>query len=79
MPNWDEELPGCFGGLFFSKNLQEEDRAFNWLIDLRKRAVGWKEVRAQLEAFLESHHVESTHIRQQIERAQVMLKPWLDD
>lgn len=77
---WDKQVPGCFAGnLIFTSHPAEEERAFAWLIDLRKRKIGWKAARAQLGAFLNSQRAEAGHIQRELDRAEALLKPWLLD
>ena len=73
----DRELRECFGEeLIFAS---DEDRAFDWLISLRRRRIGWKQARAQIVEYLRSHHATKIHIRKQVDRARPMLTKWLHD
>ncbi|HTY49868.1 MAG TPA: hypothetical protein VMB48_09275 [Steroidobacteraceae bacterium] len=78
---WDRDVPGCFGAvdLIFCAHPVDEERAFEWLADLRRRKVSWKAARAQLQEFLGSRTRSAAHIRRQLSRARTMLKPWLRD
>lgn len=78
---WDKQVPGCFGSndLIFAGHPLDENRAFEWLVDLRKRGIGWKAARAQLVAFLKSERAGPDHIRQQLASTGKHLKPWLLD
>jgi len=78
---WDKQTPGCFGkaNLIFAGHPMDEDRAFEWMIDLRKRNIGMKEVSVQVEAYLKSEGASPDHIKQQIKDVQEHMKPWLLD
>jgi hypothetical protein len=78
--SFDRELHGVFSpSLGFGANPQDHDRAFEWLVSLRKRAIGWKEARAQIIEFLETQTNLSDHIERQVSKAELMLRPWLLD
>lgn len=78
---YDPKLPGCFGerDLLFANHPLDEQRAFDWLNELRKQQTGWTEVRRQIQEFLTERGAGKDHIRKQIERASKLLKPWLFD
>lgn len=59
----------------FCKKLK--GRAFAWLIKLRNKEAVWAEVRQQIEEFLRERQATEDHIRQQVERAQILFGPWL--
>ena len=64
---FDNALPRCFGetDLIFAGHPSDEEQAFQWLADLRKRNVGWEEARAQVVEFLGSRGASQLHIQQQ--------------
>jgi hypothetical protein len=73
----DRELRQCFGeDLIFAS---DEDRAFDWLISLRRRNLGWKQARAQIVEYLRSRRASDSHIQKQVNRARPMLRKWLRD
>jgi hypothetical protein len=73
----DKELRQCFGeDLIFAS---DEDRAFDWLISLRRRNIGWKQARAQIVEYLRSRGASDSHIQKQVSRARPMLRKWLRD
>jgi hypothetical protein len=75
--NIDKELRECFSEeLIFAS---DEDRAFDWLISLRRRKIGWKQARAQIVEYLRSRNASKIHIRKQVDRARPMLTNWLED
>lgn len=78
---WDQQVPGCFGiqDLIFAVHPSDEEWAFAWLTDLRKRQIGWKAARNQLEAYLRSKGAGPDRIQEEIDRASTKLKPWLLD
>ena len=78
---WDKQVPGCFGenDLIFAGHPLDEKRAFEWLIDLRKRGIGWKAARSQLMTFLKPKDAAPDHIKQQLVSVGKHLKPWLLD
>jgi hypothetical protein len=76
---WDKQVDGCFGGGFFASHPYDEDRAFEWLADLRKRRSGWKTVEQQLREYMESKKFEPEHIESQVKTAERYMKPWLAD
>lgn len=78
---WDTQVSGCFreSDLIFAGHPIDERRAFEWLADLRRREIGWKAARAQMEAFLKSRGAASVHITQQLRDARTRMKPWLSD
>jgi len=76
---YDPELPGCFGrndGLFAVHPL-DADRALAWLIKLRSQRVTWREVRAQIEAYLREAGCSEEHIAEQVAAAKWRMLPWL--
>jgi len=76
---WDAELEGCFGesALVFAQEPDNDDRAFAWLAQLRKRRTRWVDVETQLRAFLTAQDASLMHIEQQLARASARLRPWL--
>jgi len=78
---WDRLVPGTFGDsdLIFAGHPADEDRAFEWLIDLRKREIGWRDARRQLEEYLTSRKASPQHIADQLKRIEPAMKPWLLD
>ena len=76
---YDRELPACFSqdDLLLAIGDAEEQRAFRWLALLRERQTTWPEVTAQIEEFLRERDAAVFHILDQIDRATVLLKPWL--
>ena len=78
---FDQALRGCFGenDLILAGHPADEARAFEWLTDLRRREIGWKDARAQIVAYLTSRGASPEHIANQTEKAQHLLKPWLID
>ena len=76
---YDRELPACFSqdDLLLAPGDAEEQRAFRWLALLRERQTTWPEVKAQIEEFLRERDAAVLHILDQIDRAAVLLKPWL--
>jgi hypothetical protein len=79
--SWDKQVPGCFGSadLIFAGHPLDENRAFEWLTDLRRRGIGWKAAREQLKEFLKSKNARDEHIEQQLKEAERLMKPWLLD
>ena len=78
---WDSDLPGCFGkeDRVFAIHPANEAQAFAWLASLRQRGIGWNAAQKQINAFLKVLGEDKDHRREQIKRAQKMLKPWLSD
>ena len=78
---WDQGLPGCFGvsDLIFAGHPNDEERAFEWLADLRRRKVGWMKARSQIEAYLKSKSASDEHIVRQTNKAEGAMKFWLLD
>ncbi|ONF47785.1 hypothetical protein [Methylobacterium radiotolerans] len=78
---FDPAVRGCFGetDLIFAGHPNDEERAFQWLADLRKRSVGWKAARAQVVEYLESRGASASHVQQQTEKVRRLFKPWLLD
>ena len=76
---WDSDLVGCFGkeDRVFAVHPANEAQAFAWLASLRQRGIGWKAAEQQINAFLKVVGEDKDHRREQIKRAQRMLKPWL--
>jgi hypothetical protein len=76
---YDSELPACFSqhDLLLAMGEAEEQRIFQWLAILRERQTTWPEVKAQIEEFLRERDAGVLHILDQIDRAAVLLKPWL--
>ena len=76
---YDRELPACFSrhDLLLALDEAEEQRTFRWLVRLRERQTTWPEVQAQIEEFLRERDAGVLHILGQIDRAAVLLKPWL--
>ena len=54
-------------------------RKLAWLASLRQRGIGWNAAQKQINAFLKVLGEDKDHRREQIKRAQKMLKPWLLD
>jgi hypothetical protein len=77
--SYDRELPACFSprDLLLAMDDAEEYRTFRWLIKLRSEQRTWSEVKAQIEVFLRERGAGPLHILDQIDRAAVLLKPWL--
>ena len=73
------ELPACFSqdDLLLALDEAEEQRTFRWLVRLRDRQTTWLEVQAQIEEFLRERDAGVLHILAQIDRAAILLKPWL--
>jgi hypothetical protein len=77
---FDQDLPGCFtADLMFAKHAAERERAFQWLISLRQRHIGWDAARAHIVEFLQSRAASKAHISNQAVHARNLLKPWLLD
>jgi hypothetical protein len=76
---YDEELPGCFGSadLILAGHPDDEQRAFAWLIKLRKCGAVWPEVKAQIEEYLLQMGADRDHIEEQLDRADELFRPWL--
>jgi hypothetical protein len=79
--DWDQELPGCFAAMTapFGLHPRDEERAFDWLVSLRDRQIGWQAAKAQIDAYLRDQRVTGDALDKQIERARVKLQPWLRD
>ena len=83
---WDQQVPGIYGNAYFASHALDEERAFEWLTDLRKRRVGWKAASQQLKDYLcreaagkyaNAEHKE--YVESELSRAEKYLKPWLLD
>ncbi len=76
---YDPELPSCFGETdrVFGSHELERTRAFAWLVMLRERQATWLEVRRQIEEFLRTKDAAVPHVVDQVDRARLMLGPWL--
>lgn len=78
--SFDPQIPGCFSpSLFFASHPLDEARAFQWLISLRDRGIGWQEAQGQIRNFLLSKISDPGHINLQLTKASRYLKPWLLD
>ena len=75
----DPELPLCFSehDLLFAVHAPDVQHAFQWLIRLRERGATWSDVQRQIEEHLRERGAAVFHILDQIERASVLIKPWL--
>ena len=78
---WDKQLPGTFSStaLEFASHPLDEDRAFAWLIDLRTRNVGLKDVKQQVEDYIKLKNATAAHIDRQLKEVERFMKPWLLD
>jgi hypothetical protein len=76
---WDDKVPGCFEAAdkLFAVHPLDEERAFAWLVSLRKRKATLADVERQVRAYLASEGCGSGHIREQIERLHSHFGPWL--
>lgn len=76
---YDAKLPGCFGerDLEFAIHPLDAQRAFEWLIDLRKRQVLWIDAKTQIQDYLQQQGAGLAHTATQVDRAKVMLGSWL--
>lgn len=76
---WDHRLPGCFGNIdgLFAIHWCDEERAFDWLVTLRSRKIGWEEAKAQIEGYLKDDGCGADHIVEQVSAAEKKLRPWL--
>jgi hypothetical protein len=63
--------------MIFADRPLDRHSAFEWLIRLRSRDATWSEAKTQIEEFLRPRGVGPFHILDQIERAEILLKPWL--
>ena len=76
---WDKSLEPCFtaedGEFAFTP--VHIDETLNWVRELRARDRTWHEARDQITAFLTSRTSDRRHIKRQIERARVLVRPWL--
>ena len=77
--NYDPELPGCFdeGSLAFASSEQTRDHAFFWLAKLREQETVWADVQTQIERYLCVREAGAFHVIDQVDRAKLMLGPWL--
>lgn len=77
----DNEVQNCFGrkDLVFARTPDDQGRAFGWLNSLRKRGVSWDDASAQIAYYLKSRNASDTRIEEQVERAAMFLKPWLEE
>lgn len=83
---WDNIVPALFGGGFFASQPADEKRTLEWMLDLRKRGVGWTAARQQLVSWMRAEGwgngadgSSDRRIKQQLPIAESMLKPWLID
>lgn len=74
-------VAGCFGStdLIFAGHPSDEERAFKLLSECRHDNVGWSALEAELRKYLVSNKAGSSHINNQIEKAEKVMKPWLLD
>jgi len=79
MKSWEEFVPNLFIADAFCKNTSDEDRAFEWLIDLRKNEIGWTEVERLLRQYMATQTWGAPYVEDQVEKARRYLKPWLSD
>ena len=79
MEEWDKMVPNLFVGGSYCKNLSDDNRAFEWMVDLRKRGVGWKAAERQLRAYLATTGWAAPHIEDQVRKARDRMKVWLLD
>jgi hypothetical protein len=78
--SWDKQLPNCFSNsLLFVSHPLEEDRAFEWLVDLRRRGISWEAVREQVVQYLKSKKAQPQHIESQLKDVERHMRPWLLD
>jgi hypothetical protein len=75
----DPEVSGRFGivDLIFANHPLDEKRALDWLVKLYPRQATWSEAMDQIKDFLGSKNATSSHIADQIDRAEPLLRPWL--
>jgi hypothetical protein len=76
---YDPDLPGCFSerDLALAAHSLDKQRAFAWLVMLHQRQTTWSEVKTQIEDFLRERGAPPFLILDQIDRAEVLFKPWL--
>ncbi|TBG08444.1 hypothetical protein ELG79_36600 [Rhizobium leguminosarum] len=79
--NWTDKISGCFGesDLIFAGHPNDEQRAFDLLVYLRKEKMGWGKVRAEFEAFLDSEMANEEHKERQLAKVEVGYRSWLLD
>jgi len=53
------------------------DAALEWVSVRRVNDLTWADARCEIEAFLSGRQADKKHIRRQIERAKVLIRPWL--
>jgi hypothetical protein len=77
--SWDQAVPALFIGGSYCKNWSDVGRAFEWMVDLRRRGIGWKEAERQLRAYMATENWGAQHIEAQVDKAREGMKPWLLD
>lgn len=75
------KIAGCFGvgDQKFAGHPMDKERAFEYLKHLRENSIGWEAAKEELEKYLNSKTSNQGHINEQLNRAEEMLSPWLDD
>ena len=76
---YDPDIPGCFDEtrLKFASNHATCNHAFLWLAKLREQEAVWADVEAQIEEYLRERDASVSHVVDQVDRAKLMLGPWL--
>ena len=74
----DLAVQHCFTpDLIFAGHEEERGRALDWLIELHNQEIAWADVERQIEEFLRERGANVLHIVEQVDRARVLLGPWL--
>ncbi len=76
---YDPKVPNCFGDADYQFAILplDQERAFQWLTELRRSGVPWAEAKQQIQEYLREKKVEEIKIAAQVDRARKMLGLWL--
>ena len=71
---------GCFGGreTGFADRALDRDCALKYLMCCHQAHLSWKEVEAQIRAYLTMKGALSDVAEQQVQRARSLFEPWLE-
>jgi hypothetical protein len=72
-------LRGCFGANdnVFAVHPLDQERAFNWLISLRRAGATFSDAEQQVRTYLESQKCRPEFILEQLRRLRTKFEPWL--
>ncbi len=74
----DSAVANLFVGGSFCKNVSDERRALEWLVDLHKSGVSWSEAERRLrEHMTQVEGWKEPYIKEQVAKARERMKPWL--